>query len=69
MNSLAPVIDETDLFKEMTQEHIASAKSKIPMGRFLQLTEVAALAARIESPECTFTTGFTFNISGGRATC
>jgi 3-oxoacyl-[acyl-carrier protein] reductase len=68
MNAIAPVITETDLFKEMTAEHIASAKAKIPMGRFLQIPEIAATVAFIASPECSFTTGFTFDLSGGRAT-
>ncbi|MFN0305124.1 MAG: SDR family NAD(P)-dependent oxidoreductase [Burkholderiales bacterium] len=69
VNCVAPVITETELFKEMTPEHIASAKARIPMGRFLTIPEIAALVAWIASPECTFTTGFTFDISGGRATC
>ena len=68
VNAIAPVITETDLFKEMTPEHIAYSKSKIPMGRFLQIPEIAALVAWMAGPECTFTTGFTFDISGGRAT-
>jgi 3-oxoacyl-[acyl-carrier protein] reductase len=68
MNAIAPVITETDLFKEMTAEHIASAKAKIPMGRFLQIPEIAATVAFVVSPECSFTTGFTFDLSGGRAT-
>ena len=67
VNAIAPVITETDLFKEMTPEHIAYSKSKIPMGRFLQIPEIAALVAWMAGPECTFTTGFTFDISGGRA--
>jgi NAD(P)-dependent dehydrogenase (short-subunit alcohol dehydrogenase family) len=68
VNCIAPVITETELLKEMTPEHIASSKSKIPMGRFLQISEIAALVAWMAGPECTFTTGFTFDISGGRAT-
>lgn len=68
VNAIAPVITETDLFKEMTAAHIASAKAKIPMGRFLQIPEIAATVAFIASPECSFTTGFTFDLSGGRAT-
>ncbi len=68
VNAIAPVITETDLFKEMTAEHIASAKAKIPMGRFLQIPEIAAMVAFVASPECSFTTGFTFDLSGGRAT-
>lgn len=58
---------ETDLLKEMTPEHISASKAKIPMGRFLQIPEIAAMVAWIASPECSFTTGFTFDLSGGRA--
>ncbi|HZQ62396.1 MAG TPA: SDR family NAD(P)-dependent oxidoreductase [Casimicrobiaceae bacterium] len=68
VNCIAPVITETDLFKEMTQAHIDSAKARIPMGRFLKVEEIAAMVAWIASPECSFTTGFTFDLSGGRAT-
>lgn len=68
VNAVAPVITETDLFKEMTQEHISGAKARIPMGRFLTVPEIAALVAWISGKECSFTTGFCFDISGGRAT-
>lgn len=67
VNSIAPVITETDLFQQMTAEHIASSKAKIPMGRFLSIPEIAAMVAWIAGPECSFTTGFTFDLSGGRA--
>jgi 3-oxoacyl-[acyl-carrier protein] reductase len=66
-NCIAPVMTETDLLKEMTPEHIAASKAKIPMGRFLQIDEIAAMVAWIVSPECSFTTGFAFDLSGGRA--
>jgi 2-dehydro-3-deoxy-L-rhamnonate dehydrogenase (NAD+) len=68
VNAIAPVITETDLFREMTAEHIANAKARIPMGRFLRVEEIAAMVAWIAGPECSFTTGFTFDLSGGRAT-
>jgi 2-dehydro-3-deoxy-L-rhamnonate dehydrogenase (NAD+) len=68
VNCIAPVITETDLFREMTAEHIASAKAKIPMGRFLRIDEIAAMVAWIAGPECTFCTGATFDLSGGRGT-
>ena len=68
VNCIAPVITETDLFKEMTAEHIASAKAKIPMGRFLKIDEIAAMVAWVASPECSFCTGATFDLSGGRGT-
>ena len=67
VNCIAPVMTETDLLKEMTAEHIAASKAKIPMGRFLQIPEIAAMVAWVASPECSFTTGFTFDLSGGRA--
>jgi 3-oxoacyl-[acyl-carrier protein] reductase len=67
VNCIAPVMTETDLLKEMTPEHIAASKAKIPMGRFLQIPEIAAMVAWMASPECSFTTGFTFDLSGGRA--
>lgn len=67
VNCVAPVMTETDLLKQMTAEHIAASKAKIPMGRFLQIDEIAAMVAWIASPECSFTTGFTFDLSGGRA--
>lgn len=67
VNCIAPVMTETDLMKEMTEAHIAASKAKIPMGRFLQIEEIAAMVAWIASPECSFTTGFTFDLSGGRA--
>ena len=68
VNCIVPVITETDLFREMTPEHIATAKSKIPMGRFLAIDEIAAMVAWIAGPECSFCTGATFDLSGGRGT-
>lgn len=68
VNAIAPVLTETDLFREMTPEHIALARSRIPMGRPLKVPEAAAMVAWIASPECSFTTGFVFDLSGGRAT-
>ncbi|OYU50488.1 MAG: 3-oxoacyl-ACP reductase [Rhizobiales bacterium PAR1] len=68
VNAIAPAMAETGLMKEMTQAHIDAMKAKIPMGRFLQIDEVGALVAWIASPECSFTTGFVFDLSGGRTT-
>jgi 2-dehydro-3-deoxy-L-rhamnonate dehydrogenase (NAD+) len=67
-NCVAPAMAETELFREMTRQHIDAGKAKIPMGRFLQIPEIAAMVAWIASPECSFTTGFVFDLSGGRAT-
>ncbi|HWE73389.1 MAG TPA: SDR family NAD(P)-dependent oxidoreductase [Stellaceae bacterium] len=68
VNCVTPAAAETDLFKQMTEEHIAYMRSKIPMNRFVQPPEVAALVAWLCSEECAFTTGAVFDISGGRAT-
>ena len=68
VNAIAPVMTETDLFKEMTQEHIDYCRGLIPMGRFLQIGELAAMVAWVASPDCSFTTGAVFDLSGGRAT-
>ena len=68
INAIAPAMVETDLQKEMTPEHIAAMRAKIPMGRFLQIDEVAAMTAFIVGPDCTFNTGFVFDLTGGRAT-
>jgi 3-oxoacyl-[acyl-carrier protein] reductase len=52
----------------MDEAQIAYMLSKIPMGRFVLVEEVAALVAWLSSPECAFSTGGVFDISGGRAT-
>jgi 3-oxoacyl-[acyl-carrier protein] reductase len=68
VNCIAPAMTETPLLDGMTEEHIRNMKAKIPMGRLVQIDEVAELAAWIASPACSFTTGFVFDITGGRAT-
>jgi 2-dehydro-3-deoxy-L-rhamnonate dehydrogenase (NAD+) len=67
-NCVTPAAAETDIFKQMTPEHIAFMKSKIPMNRFVQVEEIAALVAWLSSADCSFSTGGVFDISGGRAT-
>ncbi len=68
VNCIAPAMTATDLLTGMTDEHIRNMKAKIPMGRLVEVDEVAELAAWIASPACSFTTGFVFDITGGRAT-
>jgi 2-dehydro-3-deoxy-L-rhamnonate dehydrogenase (NAD+) len=68
INCIAPAMVETELFREMSDDHIEASKAKIPMGRFLQIDEVGKMASWIVSPACSFTTGFTFDLTGGRAT-
>ncbi len=68
VNCIAPAVIETDILKQMTQEHIDYMVSRIPMGRFGLKEEAAALVAWLCSSECSFSTGAVFDLSGGRAT-
>ena len=68
VNAITPGAAKTDIFDQMTQQQIDYMLSKMPMGRFLQVQEVAAMVAWLASEDCSFTTGGVFDISGGRAT-
>ena len=68
VNCIAPAMTATPLLDAMSSEFIETMTAKIPMGRLVQAEEVAELCAWITSPACSFTTGFVFDISGGRAT-
>jgi 3-oxoacyl-[acyl-carrier protein] reductase len=67
VNCIAPAVIETPLLAQMTEEHIGYMIERIPMGRLGQVEEVAALVCWLASEECSFSTGATFDISGGRA--
>jgi 3-oxoacyl-[acyl-carrier protein] reductase len=68
VNAVAPAAAKTAIFNQMTQAQIDYMLSKIPLGRFVQVEEIAALVAWLCSDECSFATGAVFDISGGRAT-
>ena len=68
VNCVTPAAVETEIFAQMSKEHIGYMLAKIPMGRFGKVEEVAALVAWLASKDCSFSTGATFDISGGRAT-
>jgi 3-oxoacyl-[acyl-carrier protein] reductase len=68
VNCVTPAVIQTDIFAQMTPEHIDYMLSRIPMGRFGQKEEAAALVAWLCSRECSFSTGAVFDLSGGRAT-
>jgi 3-oxoacyl-[acyl-carrier protein] reductase len=68
VNCITPAAAKTAIFDQMTQSHIDYMLSKIPRGRFVEVNEIAALAAFCASADCSFTTGSAFDISGGRAT-
>ena len=68
INALAPAVIQTALVDEMPAEQVKYMTDKIPMKRTGTLEEVANLMAFIVSSENSFTTGFTYDLSGGRAT-
>jgi 2-dehydro-3-deoxy-L-rhamnonate dehydrogenase (NAD+) len=68
VNCITPAAAKTDIFAQMKQEHIDYMLSRIPMGRFVEVDEIAALICWLASEECSFSTGAVFDLSGGRAT-
>jgi NAD(P)-dependent dehydrogenase (short-subunit alcohol dehydrogenase family) len=68
INSLAPAVIATPINKNTAKETLDYMISKIPAGRLGEPSEVAEIIAFMGSKACSFTTGFTFDISGGRAT-
>lgn len=68
VNAVAPAVIRTQFLDSQPQETLDYMLQRIPMGRPGTTDEVAALIAFAASEECSFTTGFTFDISGGRAT-
>ncbi len=68
INALAPAVIKTPLLDGMPEEQIKYMTDKIPMKRCGSLDEVANIVMYIVSPQNSFTTGFVFDLSGGRAT-
>ena len=68
VNCVTPAAVRTPMFSQMTQSHIDYMLSKIPMGRFGETSEIAAMVAWLASEECSFSTGAVFDLSGGRST-
>ena len=68
VNCITPAAAKTAIFDQISQQHIDYMLSKIPMGRFVAVEEIAALACWLASEDCSFSTGGVFDISGGRAT-
>jgi NAD(P)-dependent dehydrogenase (short-subunit alcohol dehydrogenase family) len=68
VNCVTPAAAKTAIFDQMTESHINYMLSKIPMGRFVEVDEVASLVCWLASEDCSFSTGGVFDISGGRAT-
>jgi 3-oxoacyl-[acyl-carrier protein] reductase len=68
VNCVTPAAARTPLFAQMTQQHIDYMLAKIPLGRFGEPDEIAALVAWLATEECSFSTGAVFDLSGGRST-
>jgi 3-oxoacyl-[acyl-carrier protein] reductase len=68
VNCVTPAAAQTEIFRQMSEAQIAYMLSKIPMGRFVRVEEIAALVCWLASEECSFSTGAVFDITGGRAT-
>ena len=67
VNCVTPAAVKTGMFEQMTQQHIDFMLSKIPMGRFGLVEEIAAMVAWLCTEDCSFSTGAVFDLSGGRA--
>ncbi len=68
VNCVTPAAAKTELFAQMNEAQIAYMLAKIPMGRFVRVEEIAALACWLATEDCSFSTGGVFDVSGGRAT-
>ena len=68
VNAITPATIDTPILKQVSEAHKDYMLSKIPMGRFGKVEEIAAIITWLASEECSFTTGAVFDISGGRAT-
>ena len=68
VNCVTPAAAKTAIFEQMTEQHIQYMLSKIPMARFVEVDEIAALVCWLASEDCSFSTGAVFDVSGGRAT-
>ena len=68
VNCVTPAAVQTPIFDQMTPQQIDWMLSKIPIGRFGAVDEIASLVLWLASEECSFSTGAVFDISGGRAT-
>ena len=68
VNAITPAVAKTAMFAQMTQAHIDYMLGKIPMGRFVEVEEIAAMVAWLNSDDCSFSTGAVFDITGGRST-
>ena len=69
VNAITPTVVRTSMLDELTPERRADLLARIPMQRFIEPDEVAAMTSWLCGTECSFSTGAVFDLSGGRATC
>jgi NAD(P)-dependent dehydrogenase (short-subunit alcohol dehydrogenase family) len=68
VNAIAPAVIETPILTAMSKEHVEYMLQRVPLGRMGTAAEVANLVAFLASEDLSFSTGATYDISGGRAT-
>ena len=68
VNAIAPAVIKTPMNANTSEETLKYMISRIPMGRLGEADEVAEMISFAASKACSFTTGFCFDTSGGRAT-
>jgi 3-oxoacyl-[acyl-carrier protein] reductase len=68
VNCVTPAAAQTAILEQVSPEFAQFMLSKIPMGRFVKVEEIAAMACWLATEDCSFSTGGVFDISGGRAT-
>ncbi|CAB4338771.1 unannotated protein [freshwater metagenome] len=68
INALAPAVIRTPMNADTSDETLKYMIARIPMGRVGEAEEVAETICFMASRACSFTTGFTFDTTGGRAT-
>jgi len=67
VNAVAPGGANTELFDGLPAAYAEQIASAMPLNRLIEPDEIAALAVWAASEDCSGTTGFVFDISGGRA--
>jgi len=68
VNAITPTVVRTAMEREITEDRRRFLRDKIPLGRFAEVAEVAAMVSWLCGPECSFSTGAVFDLSGGRGT-
>jgi 3-oxoacyl-[acyl-carrier protein] reductase len=68
VNAVTPTVVRTEMERSLAPERRADLLARIPMNRFLEVDEVAAMVSWLCGPDCSFSTGAVFDLSGGRST-